>query len=221
MNEGAFHILSSRLLPRVLIVENDFSVIEPLINTFSDRRLDFDFDACTSSLGAARKLLASPYQLLISGAHLAEMNDFLLLKRTQALETFVPVVVTASASTKESARRALAEGAFDLISTPLDHEQTVCTIRLALWQNKLRDLMANKEKAVERYRKHLAEYPRAMEEIEETFYRALAAIDKSIYSIERSIQCVEDSAVCFADFATKVEFHARKGALERLSALSE
>ena len=95
MNEGVFHIPSSRRLPRVLIVENDFSVVEPLINTFKDRRLDFDFDACTSSLGAAKKLLASPYQLIISGAHLVEMNDFLLLKRTQALEKVAPVVVTA------------------------------------------------------------------------------------------------------------------------------
>src|SRR5262245_18313272 len=159
MNEGAFHIPSSRRLPRVLIVESDFTVVEPLLHTFKDRRLDFDFDACTSSLTAVRKLLASPYQLIISGAHLAEMNDILLLKRTRALETFVPVVVTAGASERESARRVLTAGAFDLICTPLDHEQTVRTIRLALWQSKLKDLMARKEKVADRYRQHVADYP--------------------------------------------------------------
>ena len=77
--------MRSHCLPRPKAV-----AAEPLLNTFKDRRLGFDFDACTSSLGAAQKLVASPYQLIISGAHLAEMNDFLLLKRTQALETVAP-----------------------------------------------------------------------------------------------------------------------------------
>jgi DNA-binding NtrC family response regulator len=219
LNEGVFHIRSSSPHPRVLIVENDFSVVEPLLHTFRDKRLDFDFDACTSSQGAVRKLLASPYRLIISGAHLAEMDDFSLVKRAQTLEISAPVVVTASASTKETARRALAEGAFDLISVPLDHEQTVRTIRLALWQSKLLELIARKEKAVDLYRRHLAEFPNAIEQMEESFNRAFAAIDLSIYSIESSIRRVEESSVCFADFATKVEFHARKGALERLDAL--
>ena len=219
MNEGVFHIPSSRRLPRVLIVEDDFSVVEPLINTFKDRRLDFDFDACTSSRSAVRKLLASPYQVIISGAHLAEMDDFLLLKRAQALETFSPVVVTANASTKETARQALAKGAFDLISVPLEHEQTVRTISLALWQSKLLDLIARKEKAADLYRRHLGEFPNAGEQMEESFNRALAAIDKAIDSIERSILRVEESSVCLTDFATTVEFLARKGALKRLDAL--
>src|SRR5262245_11260939 len=105
--------------PRLLIAENDFSTVESLIGTVGDRRLGVDFDVCTSPRGAVRKLLAAPYQLIISGVHLAEMDDFLLLTRTQALETFVPLVITASASEKESARQVLQQGAFDLISTPL------------------------------------------------------------------------------------------------------
>jgi hypothetical protein len=55
-------------------------------------------------------LLAHSYQLVISGAHLAEMPDFRLLRSIQALEPFVPFVVTADASEKESARRVLGRG---------------------------------------------------------------------------------------------------------------
>ena len=64
------HSKAPRGIPRgvqlslVLVVQNDFSVLEPLINTFKGRRLDFDFYACTSSLSAARTVLASPYHLI-------------------------------------------------------------------------------------------------------------------------------------------------------------
>src|SRR5262249_17969621 len=98
-------------------------------------------------------------QLIISGAQLAEMDDFLLLRRTKAFHTYVPLVVTASASEKDSARRLLTKGAFDLITTPLEHEQTVGTIRLALWQSKLMGLIAHKEETLEKYRQHMTDYP--------------------------------------------------------------
>jgi len=97
-------ISSVTRFPRVLLVENNFSIVEPLIRTFGDRRLDFDFDVCTSVGNAAKKLLASPYQLVISGTHLAEINDFLLLKHTHSINTFLPLVITAGTSEKESAR---------------------------------------------------------------------------------------------------------------------
>jgi DNA-binding NtrC family response regulator len=54
--------------------------------------------------------------------HLAELDDFLLLKRIQALEAFVPLVITATTGDKASARRLLEQGAFDLITTPVEHE---------------------------------------------------------------------------------------------------
>ena len=219
MEQGLSPAAPSSCPPRLLIAEKNFSAIEPLIRTFGDKRLDVNFDVCSSHRGALGMLLANSYQLVISGAHLTEMEDFLLLKRTQSLETCVPLVVTADGSEKESARRVMAKGAFDLISTPLDHEQTVRTIRLALWQSKLMDLIAQKEKAVDRYRHHVAEYPHAKERMEESFLRALAAMDNAIYAIEHSILRTVESSVCFADFATKVAFHARKGALERLDRL--
>jgi hypothetical protein len=80
-------------LHRLLIAEKNFSTIDPLIRTCGDRRLDVDFDVCASTSSALGMLLANSYQLLISGAHLAEMEDFLLLRNIQALDPFVPFVV--------------------------------------------------------------------------------------------------------------------------------
>jgi DNA-binding NtrC family response regulator len=159
MGPDLSHATLSARFPRILIAENHFSTVESLIQTFGDRRLDLDFDVCTSHRSAVRKLLASPYQVIISGVHLAELDDFLLLKRIQALEASVPLVITATTADKESARRVLEQGAFDLIPTPLEHEQTVDSIRLALWYNKFKALIASRDKALERYQQYIANYP--------------------------------------------------------------
>ncbi|HKC95860.1 MAG TPA: response regulator [Nitrospira sp.] len=221
MGPDLSHIISASCFPHLLIAENNLSAVEPLIRTFGDRRLDVDFDLCTSPRSAVRKLLLSSYQLIVSGVHLAEMDDFLLLRRARALHTYVPVVVMANASEKDSARRVLTRGAFDLITTPLEHEQTVGTIRLALWQSKLMSLIARKEETLEKYRQHMTDYPGDRNKVVESFHRALAAFENTISTIERTMLRMEESMVCFADFATKVEYYARERALERLIALSK
>ena len=216
MGPDLSHVASSASFSRILLAENDLSTYDPLIRTFGDRRLDVDIDVCTSHRDAVRQLLGSPYQLIISGANLAEMEDFLLVKRTQSLDTFVPLVVTASASEKESACRVLEHGAFDLITCPFDHEQTGSTILLALWQSKLKTLIATKERTLEKDREHIPAYPRG-NQMDPTFKRTLSAIERSIVSYQQCILRIEG----FADLAAIVEIQARKRALERLNAMSD
>ena len=223
MGPDLSHLISSARAPRLLIAESVPSGLESLLQTFGDKRLDvdIDIDLCTSPRSAVRKLLLSRYQLVISGAPLAEMEDFLLLRRTRALHAYIPVVVTAGASQKDSARRVLTKGAFDLITRPLQLGQTVGTIRLALWQSKLMGLIAHKEKALEKYRHHMTDYPCDRNKAAESFQRALSAFEKTIASVERSMVRMEESMVCFSEFATKVEYYARERALERLTMLSK
>ncbi|SLM49246.1 protein of unknown function [Nitrospira japonica] len=78
-------------VPRLLIVENNFSRAEPLMSTIGDRRLDVDYDVCTTAFGAVRKLEATPCQLIISAAAMAESDDALLLKRAQAWRHACPL----------------------------------------------------------------------------------------------------------------------------------
>ena len=217
MSPALSDVTSSPRFPRVLIAENNFSTFESLIDTFGKSRLDLDFDLCTSRDGAMRKLVDSPYQLVISDTHLAETDNFSLLKRTQARDTFVPFLITANAANtqeKESARRVLGQGAFDLISLPPEFEQTVSTILLALWQSRFMTLILCKERAVEKYREHMAAYPSG-NQMDATFKQTLSAIQASILSYQQTVLRVEG----FADLATKVETQTRKRALERLDGL--
>jgi DNA-binding NtrC family response regulator len=213
------HVTSSAWFPRILIAENNSATVKSLIGTFGNRRLDVDYDVCTSHDYAVLKLFHSPppYQLVISSVHLAEVNDFFLLKHNQNLQPFVPFVITSGASDTELSRRALEEGAFDLIPTPVEHEQTVNTIRLALWHNKLKILIASRDEALERYHQHVADYPG--NKTGEAFREILTSIEETLSAYERTIRSMEGSIRCFTDLAEDVKKQARETALRRLDTL--
>src|SRR5215475_5382020 len=161
MGPNLSHVTSSARFPRILIAGNNVSTVESLVYIFADRRLDVDYDLCTTHDHAVIKLLRypPPYQLVISSVCLAEIDDFFLLKHNQNLQPFVPFVVTSGASDTNSSRRALEEKAFDFIPIPLECEQTINTIRLTLWHNKFKALIASRDKALKRARQHIADYP--------------------------------------------------------------
>ena len=219
MNEGTTRRSSFNRFPRLLIAADYASTVEPLLRTFRDDRLDVEFDLCTSQSSATRKLCERSYQLIIVGTYLAEVDDFFLLKRSQSLQRFVPFVVTAAASEKDAAGRLLAQGASDLIPTPIDHEQAVTSIRLALWNGKLRNLIESKERLVEKCRQHLVEYPGDRIQVESLLSDALSAFAQTICAVDETLLRVEESAACLSDVAIKVEQDARRQAFARLVSL--
>src|SRR5262245_13534483 len=197
-----------------LLVQPNVSAAQSFFEIFGDRRLDVNFDVCTSHRSAVRKLLASPYQVIISGAHLTEIDEFLLLQRAQALDAVVPLVITVGTDEKAAARRLLEQGAFDLIPTPPEHEQTVSTIRLALWHQKFNALIAARDKVLERYRRHIDDYPGNRSG--NAFRAILMSIEESVAAHDRTIRQIETSLKYFTDLAKTLENQAQEGALARL-----
>ena len=219
MNIDISRAPSRSRFPRLLIAADYASTVEPLLRTFYDDRLDVEFDLCTSQTSATRKLSAWHYQLIIAGAQLAEDDDFLLFKSSQSLQGVVPFLVTAGADEKDSAAGVLAQGAFDLIPTPVDHEQTVTTIRLALWNGKLRNLIESKERMVERCRQHLADYPGERSLVQALLDDVLSAFQKTLSAVDQTLLRVEESAARLSEAAIKVEEEARTRAFARLDRL--
>lgn len=211
---------SSSFSSRILIAEHDSLTLESLAHTLGKSLPKIRFDLCVSCDNAMEKLIASPYNLIISDVRLAEMNHFLLLKHNEVLQKSVPIVITAAASDKQSARQALEFGAFDLITRPVHPKQAIDTIRLALWQNKLSAIIASKEKAIARYRQHFAMYP-ADRKMKETFRKSLFLLQRTISASSKTIQAVEETMMCFNHLAATVEKEARHRALERLAAQSK
>ena len=56
MGPDLSHVTSPGRVPRLLIAENNFSTVESLIGTFGDRRVDVDFDVCTSHDHAVKQI---------------------------------------------------------------------------------------------------------------------------------------------------------------------
>ena len=153
--------------------------------------------------------------------HLAGTGDG-FLKQNPDLES-VPLIITAEVSDNDLARQALERGAFDLITSPLDPNQTVTTVQLALWYNRLLRLLSSNEKAIEKYRQHMNAFP-GDERITARFQRNLeaasstwAAIAQSINAVHRSGDAANGSS--FSDLVTALEQQTRAKAFERLHVL--
>jgi len=208
---------SSSFSSRVLIAEYDSLALEALAHTLGRSLPEVRFDVCASCDHAMEKLIAIPYNLIISDVHLAEMDDFILLKHSNVLQKSIPVVITAAASDRQAVRQALGYGAFDLITRPVRPNEAVATIRLALWQNKLLAIIASKEKAIEKYRQHFAVYP-ADKKMKETFRKSLFLVQRTVSSYSKTILQIEETMMCFSHLAASVEKDARERALNRLDA---
>ena len=202
---------------RVLIAEYDSLALEALAHTLGTSLPEVRFDVCASCDHALEKLIAIPYNLIISDVHLAEMDDFVLLKHSKVVQKSIPVVITAAASDKQAALQALGYGAFDLITRPVHPHQAVAAIRLALWQNKLLAIIASREKAIESYREHFAVYP-ADKKMKETFRKSLFLVQSTISAYPKTILQIEETMMCFNHLAASVEKDARERALNRLDA---
>src|SRR5262245_47551356 len=160
--------------------------------------------------------LSVDYQQCPSG----RAQDFFLLQRTHALDTGVPVVITAATGEKAAARRVLDQGAFDVISIPLEYEQTVSTIRRALWHHKLNVLIASRKKALERQRQHIAHYPHnGGDEAFWTIRIIRTSIEQSFAAHNRTIYLIETTLQRFAGLARNVQYEARQLAVKRLDRL--
>src|SRR5262245_44553719 len=159
MEEDLSHSVPNGL-PQILIAENHLGTAAVLRRAIEDTWIGFGCDVCPDYNRVIIKLFHSqpPYKLVISGVDLAEKDDFFLVKHNRLSQPHIPFVLTTRSAKMASTRRALEQGAFDLLLTPLDQEETVSTIRLALWQSKLRSFIASNERDLKKYRQHLAYY---------------------------------------------------------------
>lgn len=206
-------------VPQILIAESHLGSAELLRRAIEDTWIGFGCDVCHDYNRAIIKLFHSqpPYKLVISGVDLAERNDFFLVKHNRLRQPHIPVVLTTRSAKMASSRRALEQGALDLILTPLDHEETVRTIRLALWQSKLKSFIAANERDLKKYRQHLAYYP-PDGKLDTALHRTLFSVQISLFLVEGAAQEIGQAITQLSELATKVEDEVRKQAFERVAA---
>ena len=115
-------------------------------------------------------------------------------------------MITTATEEKESARRVLEQTASDFIPTLSKQKQTVSAIRLSLLYNKLSTLIASRDKVLDRYAQHLADYPGDRKGV--AFQKILTSIEESLSAHERTIRQFETSLKRLADLGKIVETQA-------------
>lgn len=190
-----------RVSTPLLIAETNPYFLKALRAVLSERLPTLHFDICATLDHIIWNLVTYRYESVISNLQLAGVSES-FLRRNELLPPYVPLVITAAASDQELASRALNEGAFDLIMNPLNADETLRTIRLALWHGKLLRLIHGNEASIEKYREHIRTYPDNVS-ITADFSKTLNQISD------------------FSAFATRIEEQTRIKALERLSVWRE
>lgn len=197
--------------PAVLIAETDPATLDILPRIVSDNIPGVGIDICASADELSHKLRHSSYDTVAMTPLL--LQDYRKHKKRHQL--LAPLLLTAAKSDRTVALTALEEDAFDLIVKPLAEPQVTHTVKLALWHNGLLRLLTSKERALSRFREHIAAFPDDLKG-EAEFQAHLAAFDRTCRAVDASIRLLENIDGSLYDLAASVEFMTRKHALDRL-----
>lgn len=206
----------------ILIAETDHRVLDILHRILSTHipHIVIVIDTCTSADDLCRKNEISSYDAIAIRPILLQGYRFFKYKRDYPPVS--PLIVTANQMDRTLASMFLQKDAFDVILKPIVPHEAVQTIALALWQNRLRKLLASKEKAWSRFQEHMETFPHARKAQEE-FTSKLAAYERTFQALKSSMRLllnVEDERALL-HMATSVEQLIKKKALERLLNLSK
>ena len=195
---------------RILIADTDSSVLEALPQKLHENLPHCSVDLCSSVDGAIRQLWTSPYQLIISGVHLAEMQDFFLLERLRIVQPHTPLIVTAGGADKVSATEVLKRGAFDIITKPINSAQVQSCLRLIREYERYHHLLAIEEKTRVQHEKAVTSLL-TDEKTVDLFNQSRTVLLKSLEISREGIKQAEKSIRLLSSKAatTRSEAHAR------------
>ncbi|HZH50024.1 MAG TPA: response regulator [Nitrospira sp.] len=216
---GAESLSSSR----VFFAETDSSMLDIFPRTLREGLPGLVLDTCSSQDHAMQRLQASPYDVIVSSIGLAEMDDFALFKRARLLNGHAPFIITAGKSERESARSALAQGAVDLITRPLDASQAIYTLHMALRLHGMQKLIVRQETAIARCRQSLRRYSS-----QSSFDKKMAELIRTNVSVgqgillamQSSMEHMEKSLLILRAGVVRSRQDAKQHALLRLQVLS-
>lgn len=205
----------------VLLAETDPHMIDRFPAILSNHLPDVGVDVCTSAVDLHRLVKCWRYDAI--AIHPILLQDCPTLNCKANRHLLAPLLITASRDDCELARRYLKEeAAFDLIVKPLIPHDAVQTVRLALWQGALLNLLVSKERATARFRKHIEAFPQALKAKEE-FARLLTAYERTFHAIATSVPLLlsNEEETSLFDMAGVVERMTRQMALDRLFRMCE
>lgn len=115
---------------RILIVDDEAEVVAMFEKYL--RLKGFEVATASNALDALRVQKRDPVELVLSDYNMPQMSGIDLLKEFYVLDPTLPVILMSGAADMRTATEALREHAFDFLTKPVDAEELVRTIHLAL-----------------------------------------------------------------------------------------
>lgn len=196
----------------ILIAESDQRTLDILPDVLSDHIPKVVIDTCTTVGQLVRKLEKSSYDTVAINPML--LPDYRFLNHKGTSQVLTPVIVTVCQKDLVLAHTMFAGSAFDLIVKPIVPHDAAQTVRLALWQNKLRKLLALKEQAASRFRQR-REAPLRDPKAEEEFLSMLETTCQTLKNSFHLLLNIEQKS-SLVEMAASVERRTRQLALDRL-----
>lgn len=200
----------------VLIADPDPALWQELCPALYSWLPNKRLDCCTTHREALDRVVDPLYDVVISSASFAESENFFLLKSLRYLS--VPLIISTMRSTVTSSRRALKEGAFGIIRSPVDAKLAPQTVVLATWFcDILRQITAYRD-SMRYYCARLEEFPPDTE-LEVLIARCNVIFETTRDSCQRTIRNLENSMQHLIRSAIALESEARVHAYAQLCEL--
>jgi DNA-binding NtrC family response regulator len=209
--------------PSVLIVEPDPRFVESLPFTLRHAMPDVEFDVCMSRDEGLSRIHSGSYHAVVSDAHLAEDNGFLLLKEAQRLSCPVPLVVSERGERNIQALSVLiTHGAFDILRCLAPHAEPSRILRPALWLYQLRVTIYERRQRLEafRVRRNIVETNASAQRMA-VLDRALQDIQQTTRMCERTHKQIESSLRTLEAASRQLESSAMEGAMHTVRLLED
>lgn len=129
------HILKPLRPERILVVDDDFWVIDVIARQLGMR--GFQIDTTTESGQVMEMLAAKTYDLVISDLNMPPPNGLTLLREIQARYPFTAVLMLTGVNDVKTAIQAMLDGASDYLVKPHNETQLVLRVERALERSRL------------------------------------------------------------------------------------
>jgi len=194
----------------LLIAETDYRTLDGLPRILADHIPGIVIDTCISPYELSRNVENFSYNAIALSPIF--IRDYRVFTQQRTLQLLAPLLVTVRQRDLPLAHAALDGDAFDLIVKPIVPDDAAQTVRLALWQNKLLQLLASKKKMSSRFQEHMNAFP---EDTKAAFMNVLETTCQNLTTSLRILERIE-SQNALLNMATLVGRRTRQRALDRL-----
>ena len=170
---------------RVLIVDDDPTLLDALSETLALRMGPISVDTCSNGASALKKVAENDYDAIISDIKMPRMDGLTLVARVQEMVPDLPTLLITGHGQLDLAIQALRAGAFDLVQKPLDRDHLVAALSRAIETRRLRREVKESQEAL---RIHAVQLEQRVDERTAELRQALRAKDEFLALISHELR---------------------------------